>query len=134
MTGITAGAMAQTKDEKELATAVESLRTAMISGEQAALENIVSPDLSYGHSGGHVEGKEEFVKKFVTKQSDFVTMDLSNQTLKITNGVGIVRHDLHAETNDNGKPGIVDLAIMTVWTKEGKKWKLLARQAVKKPH
>ena len=45
----------------------------------------------------------------------------------------IVRHLFDADTNDNNKPGHVTLKIMTVWQKQGSKWILLARQAVKPP-
>ncbi|MEK7226911.1 MAG: nuclear transport factor 2 family protein, partial [Bacteroidota bacterium] len=34
-------------------------------------------------------------------------------------------------TNDGGKPGEVHLLVMLVWQKQGGKWILLARQAVK---
>jgi hypothetical protein len=123
--------MAQTKDEKDVATALEKLRVAMIDGDSARLTALVSPQLSYGHSGGHVEGQAEFVSKIVTGKSDFVTIDITDQTINIVKDVAVVRHTLHATTNDNGKPSVVDLSILLVWQKDKKDWKLLARQAVK---
>jgi ketosteroid isomerase-like protein len=44
----------------------------------------------------------------------------------------IVRHNMAAKTNDNGKPGEVHLHILLVWQKQHGNWKLVARQAVKK--
>ena len=122
---------AQSKQEQQVAAAIEQLRSAMISGNKADLENIVSDQLSYGHSGGHVEGKKEFVEKIVSGKSDFVTIDLSQQTISISRKTAIVRHLLSATTNDNGKPGEVHLKVLLVWQKQQGKWLLLARQAVK---
>lgn len=122
---------AQTKDEKQVALAVETLTKAMIDGNKAALENISSDALSYGHSSGKIQNKAEFVKAIASGQSDFVTINLSDQTIVIKDQTAIVRHKLSAETNDGGKPGTVNLGIMLVWVKEKGAWKLLARQAYK---
>ncbi|MBY0477447.1 MAG: nuclear transport factor 2 family protein [Chitinophagaceae bacterium] len=122
---------AQSKKEAQVAAAVEQLKQAMLSGEKTALEAITANELSYGHSGGHVEGKAEFVQKFVSGQSDFVTMELKNQTISISGNTAIVRHELHGTTNDNNKPGEVHLKILLVWQKQNGGWKLIARQAVK---
>lgn len=128
---LTLTVVAQTKKEKQVADAVEKLRTAMVDGKKDALEAIVSDKLSYGHSGGHVEGKAEFVEKIVSGKSDFVTIELKDQAISVSGKTAVVRHLLNASTNDNGKPGEVHLKILLIFQKEGGKWKLLARQAVK---
>lgn len=121
----------QSKAEKKVATAIEQLRKAMVDGDRAALDAVTHAKLSYGHSGGHVEGKEEFIEKIASGKSDFVTIDLSEQTISITGKTAVVRHKLAAKTNDNGKPGEVHLLILLVFQKDHGSWKLLARQAVK---
>ena len=122
---------AQSKSEKAIAAAVEKLRLAMISGNRKDLESIVMDELTYGHSGGHVEGKQEFVEKLAGGTSDFVTISLTDQTIQVTKKIGVVRHNLSAETNDNNKPATVHLKILLIFVKDGGEWKLLARQAVK---
>lgn len=122
---------AQTKDETAVASAVEKLRKAMIDGNRADLESIVMERLSYGHSGGHIDDKKEFVEKLASGSSDFVTIDLTDQTVTLSGDVAIVRHKLNAKTNDGGKPGEVHLLILLIFQKDHKQWKLLARQAVK---
>ncbi len=126
------GGFAQKKKQQEVESAVEKLRRAMLDGDSSALAAIVSDELSYGHSSGHVEGKAEFVKKIASGQSDFVTIDLVNQTINVSDKTAIVRHNLAAKTNDNGKAGEVHLHILLVWQKQHGDWKLVARQAVKK--
>ncbi|AZA60403.1 nuclear transport factor 2 family protein [Chryseobacterium indoltheticum] len=119
-------------DNKAVAAAAEKLRLAMISGEKTELESLILPELTYGHSGGHIDDAKEFVEKLVSKKSDFVTIDITNQTVNIVGNTAIVRHHFYATTADFGKaPGDVTLDIVLVWVKTGKNWKLLARQAVK---
>src|SRR5687768_3501394 len=122
---------AQSKDEAAVATAVESLRKAMLDADKAGLEKYTASELSYGHSLGKVETKAEFVEALASGKSDFTSIDLSNQTIKIAGKAAIVRHILTGATKDNGVAGNVKLSILTVWQKQKGEWKLLARQAVR---
>ena len=120
------------KDEKEITDAVEQLRVAMISGDKTSLEKLTAEKLSYGHSGGHIDDKKEFVEKLVSGASKFESIDLAEQTISISDNVAIVRHVLNAKTNDAGKgPAEVHLRVLLIWQKQKGGWKLLARQAVK---
>jgi ketosteroid isomerase-like protein len=126
-------ANAQTKQETAVGNAVEQLRKAMVDADSVMLDKLVSPKLSYGHSGGLIEGKTEFIQKIASGKSDFVTIEITEQTISISKDVAVVRHKLNAATNDNGKPGKVNLGILLIWQKQQGSWKLLARQAVKLP-
>jgi len=122
---------AQTAAEKEVAAAVETLTKAMIDANKMALENISSDALSYGHSSGKIQDKTAFVDAIVSGQSDFVTINLTDQTISVKDQTAIVRHKFSAQTNDGGKPGSVNIGVMQVWVKEKGKWILLGRQAFK---
>ncbi|AEI48699.1 nuclear transport factor 2 family protein [Runella slithyformis] len=122
---------AQSKDEAAVASAVEALKKAMIDADKAALESLTDEALSYGHSNGKIEDKAEFVRAIVSGESDFVTINLTEQTIKIVGNAAIVRHKLAGTTNNSGKPGTANLALLMVWQKQKGSWKLLARQAVK---
>ncbi|UZT98758.1 nuclear transport factor 2 family protein [Chryseobacterium fluminis] len=124
---------AQKMNDKDAVSAVaEKLRLAMVNGEKTELEALILPELTYGHSGGHIDNATEFVEKLVSKKSDFVTIDITNQTIDIVGNTAVVRHHFYAATADAGKaPGDVTLDILLVWAKVKNNWKLLARQAVK---
>lgn len=122
---------AQSKQETAVANAVEQLRKAMVDADSVMLDNLTMDELSYGHSGGHVDDKKEFVQKINSGKSDFISINLSEQTITLSGKNAVVRHKLNAFTNDNGKPGEVHLLVLLVWQKTDGKWKLLARQAVK---
>jgi len=128
---ISFSSLAQSAEQKDVSEVVERLRKAMIDADGAALNGLTSDSLSYGHSTGRIENKKEFVDNLVSGKSDFVTIDLTEQSISISDNVAVVRHVLTATTNDSGKPGTTKLKVLLIWQKEKGKWKLLARQAVK---
>jgi ketosteroid isomerase-like protein len=125
--------LAQDKEESAVAAVVESLRKAMVDPDKPALEKLTMDELSYGHSNGMIQTKQEFIEALTSGKSDFVTIDLSQQTIKVVGQTALVRHILSGTTNDGGKPGTVKLSVLQVWQKVNGDWKLLARQAVKVP-
>jgi Domain of unknown function (DUF4440) len=122
---------AQSVEEKEVAAAVEKLHKAMIDANKTGLESVAADNLSYGHSSGKVENKSEFVEALVSGKSDFVSISITDQTVKITDKTAVVRHVLKGETINNGTPGNISLSVVLVWIKQKADWKLLVRQAVK---
>ena len=122
------------KSMTEVTNAVEQLRKAMVDADTVTLDKLTAAELSYGHSSGKVQTKKEFISDLATGASDFVSIDLTEQTIKIVGNTATVRHILSAATNDKGKgAGTVKLGILLVWVKNKAQWQLLARQAVKVP-
>jgi ketosteroid isomerase-like protein len=124
---------AQSRDETLVASAVEKMRAAMISGNKADLESVLSGDLTYAHSSGKIESKADFVEAISTKKSNFLTIALTKQSISITGDIAIVSHQLNATTNDGGKPAAPHLNIVLVWKKSKGDWKLIARRAFHAP-
>jgi hypothetical protein len=123
---------AQSKDEKDIAAAVEKMRIAMVDADKDALEKLASPQLSYGHSTGYVDTRESFIADLLSRKSDFTAITLTDQTITVVDNTALVRHKLAGKTNDIGKgEGAVKLSILLVWVRQNNEWKLLARQAVK---
>jgi ketosteroid isomerase-like protein len=122
---------AQSKDEKSAEAAVSFLVKALESSNKSDLEAIASEELSYGHSNGLVEDKKAFVEALTNGSSDFENIMTSNQTIKITGNLAIVRHRLDAATLNKGVKGEIHLNILYVFRKEKGEWKLLARQAAR---
>ena len=120
---------AQSKDEKEVAVAVEKLNRAMVDPEKSLLESIVSEGLSYGHSGGIVQNKNVFIDDLINGAFNFSSISPINQTISITGTIAIVRNILVAKATDSGVPADLRIGNAMVWRKEGGAWKLLVRQA-----
>ena len=129
-----ATSMSAADDAAAVAVAAEKLRVAMIDPTRENLGAMVAEDLSYGHSGGKVDTKASFIADLLDGKSHFVTIVITDQTIKVIDGgVAIVRHTLSADTNDSGKPGKVTIKVLGVWQKQGRQWKLVARQAIRPP-
>jgi hypothetical protein len=126
-----ASAVAQAMDDPTLVSAVEALRKALIDPDKATLDKLTMNELSYGHSSGLIQDKAAFEEALLSGASDFVSIDLSDQTLKVVGNTAWVRHKLSAMTNDGGKPGEAHLSVLLIWMKQKGQWRLLARQAVK---
>jgi ketosteroid isomerase-like protein len=119
--------------QTEVENAVKALTQLMINPDSAALDNLVLPNLSYGHSSGKIQNKQEFMRSLLSAESDFVEINLTDQTVIVQGKTAMVRHTLSAKTNDKNVPGTVKLYILLIWSKEKAGWKLLGRQAVKVP-
>jgi ketosteroid isomerase-like protein len=124
-------ARAESGDELAVRKAVEDLTKAMVAGDKAALEGLVSDQLSYGHSGGKVENKPQFVEAIASKKTVFKSITLGDPTIAVVGNNAIARHTFSAEVVANGQTSSPKLGVLQVWVKDGSNWKLLARQAFK---
>ncbi len=131
---LTTTANAQSKDEKEIADAVETFKKGVVDADRNLLESITAPELVYGHSNGKVQDKAAFIEEIVSNNPlDYVTVDLTEQTIQLAGNTAVVRHTFSAETKSpNGTQGKVFIGNMLIWQKQHGKWLLLARQAYRK--
>jgi len=120
-------------DETAVSQAIEDLRKAMLAADQAGLEASVADQLSYGHSGGVIESKGQFVNVIVSKKTIYKSITLSEPSVTVVGNNAIARHIFSAETEAEGKPGSARVGVLQVWTKQDGRWKLLARQAFRLP-
>jgi len=127
-------AYCQTKQEKEVAAAIEIFKKGIVDADKDLLKSITAEELVYGHSSGKVQNKAEFIAEIVSKLPAYLSVDMTDQTIKISGNAAIVRHIYSAETMNNGTPGRVKIGNMLIWQKQHGKWKLLARQAYKLPN
>src|SRR5580704_16892120 len=105
-----ASAVAQAMDDPTLVSAVEALRKALIDPDKATLDKLTMNELSYGHSSGLIQDKAAFEQALLSGASDFVSIELTDQTMKVVGSTAWVRHTLTAVTNDGGKPGEAHLS------------------------
>ena len=122
---------AQSKVEKLVASQIEMFHQAMVDANEAALNDLVSDKLSYGHSNGAVENKKEFILKLTSGGSDYTKIDVSNQSISLSGNVAIVRQHADLMLLGGGKGTQLKLMVLMIWQKTHGKWKLLARQGVK---
>ncbi|HEY0054679.1 MAG TPA: nuclear transport factor 2 family protein [Pedobacter sp.] len=128
---ITNAGFAQSKSVKEVTASVERLKEALLNGNKAALESITSKNLSYGHSSGRIEDRVLFIEALTGGKLDYVTMDISQQTVHVDGKTAVVRHKMQGELTNKGISTLFNLGVLLIFKKEKGDWKLLARQAFK---
>lgn len=125
-------AQEKNSSQEEVTAVTKALTEAMLKPTAQALNKLVSAKLSYGHSSGTIETKEQFVHTLVSGASVFEEIQISDQTVNVQDNTAIVRHTLSAKTNDPGKgPADIRLGIVLAWVRSDDGWQLLARQAFK---
>jgi len=126
-------ALAQASDAAGVAAAVEALTKAMLAGDRAGMMAVTHERLSYGHSAGRIENRQQFIDPLVNKTSIFRSLNVSDQTIDVFGDDAIVRHVLCGESESNGRVSQVNIGILQVWKKQADGWKLFARQAYTRP-
>jgi hypothetical protein len=126
-------AWSQSKDEAEILSQSRLLqKTVFGTKDSVTLNGLFAKTLTYGHSGGKIENREEALHGIITNKSTYTDTSLISYKVMLNDDVAIVRFIMREmETKPGAQPAPLNLAIMLVWTKEKGKWKLFGRQAVK---
>ena len=126
-------ANSQSKDEKALVERTYLLsHTVFGTKDSMTLEDLFAKTLTYGHSHGNLQTREQAVKGISHNQSTYTDTAVSNISVVFADDdVAIVRHLFKAnEHTKDGKTVPLNFSMMLVWVKEKKKWRLFGRQAV----
>lgn len=130
------GAFAQSaRTESEVWSSVEALTKAIFeTKDSVVLSGLVASDVSYAHSSGVVENKKEMVQAAITSPTKYKNLEIEKGTISIQGNTALLRHNLRAiSVAADGTESPLNLGILQVWRKEGGKWKIWGRQAVRIP-
>ena len=123
------------KAEQQVLQAEKDRFAAMVKGDRAALEKLLSDDLTYTHSTALLENKEQFLKSVTSGNIDYVSIVPSEADWKIrVNGNTAVVNGLAAvNVIDTGKDRKIRIRFTTVQANRGGAWQLLAWQSTVVP-
>jgi ketosteroid isomerase-like protein len=125
--------IAQSKDEKQLIERTYLLsHTVFGTKDSLTLEDLFAKTLTYGHSHGNLQNRDQAVKGISHNQSTYTDTAMSIISVSFSDDdVAIVRHLFKAkEHKADGSIASLNFTMMLVWVKEKKKWRLMGRQAV----
>jgi len=120
-------------DEAAVTESVEILRKALLEADNGKLEQVASGQISYGHSDGRVETKEQFIKGVMTRKQVVKSLAFPELKVAVVGDAAIARHIYLAESELEGKPTTTRIGALQVWQKQNGSWKLLARQGFRLP-
>lgn len=119
--------------EEAVRESVEILRKGLLEGDKAKLDQVTSAHLSYGHSGGRVETKDQFVTAVLGRKQTVKSLAFPDLAVSVVGDAAIARHIYLSESELDGKVNHVKIGALQVWHKEDGRWKLLARQGFTLP-
>ena len=124
---------AQSADEAAVAQAIETLRQAQFAADKAKLEQVTAAQVSYGHSDGRVETKEEFIKGVMTRTQVVKSITFPELKVAVVGNAAIARHIYLGEAEREGKLTTTRIGALQLWQKQDGAWKLIARQGFRLP-
>jgi hypothetical protein len=130
---LSGSAGAQAGDEAAVAEGVETLRKGLLEADRAKLEQVAAPQISYGHSDGRVETKEQFIHAVMTRKQTVKSLAFPDLKVSVVGNNAIARHIYLSESELDGKVTNTRIGALQVWQKQDGGWKLLARQGFRLP-
>ncbi len=124
---------AEPADEAAVKEGVEILRKALFEADKTRLEQVASAQISYGHSDGRVETKEQFINGVMTRKQTVKSLAFPELKVAVVSNAAIARHIYLAESELEGKQTTTKIGALQVWQKQDGAWKLLARQGFRLP-
>ena len=124
---------AQAGDEAAVAQNVETLRKAQLEADRTKLEQVTAAQVSYGHSDGRAETKEQFIHGVMTRKQTVKSLDFPELKVAVVGNAAIVRHIYLSQSELDGKATTTKIGALQVWQKQDGGWKLLARQGFRLP-
>ena len=87
--------------------------------------------MSYGHSNGWVETKEDLIKDLETGYISYQKINEDSISILMNGDMANVRFLADISATMKGTSSSFKLRVLEVWIKKSKRWLLFARQAVK---
>jgi hypothetical protein len=129
LSGSAAGADAA--DEAALAQSIEALRQGILQQDKAKLDQVAASQISYGHSDGRTETKEQFINGVMNRKPVQKSLTFPELKVFVVGNTAVARHIYLGESELDGKPSTTRIGALQVWQKQDGGWKLLARQGFK---
>ena len=130
---LSSSAAAASGDDATLAQNIETLRQGILQQDKAKLDQISASQLSYGHSDGRVETKEQFINAVMNRKQTQKSLAFPDLKVFVVGDAAVARHIYLGESELDGKQSTTRIGALQVWQKQDGGWKLLARQGFRLP-
>ena len=124
---------AASADEAALNQSIEALREGILKQDKAKLDQVAASQISYGHSDGRTETKEQFINGVMTRKQTQKSLAFPELKVFVVGDTAVARHIYLGESELDGKVTNTRIGALQVWQKQDGGWKLLARQGFRLP-
>jgi len=112
-------------------------REALLAGDSAALEGLLSDALVYVHSTGARDTRDSYLRKISDGALRYLHLEFSHLQAQVTAGAALVTGRMSATVLKEGQEKQVSSVFLTVWLPEpsdaGSAWRLRAHQGTSLP-
>ncbi len=115
-------------DEKAVLSAEKAWAQAMISADGAALEKLLSDDLSYSHSSSRTETKADVIRVITSGSTKYELIEFRDTRLRQYGNVIVTTEKAAIRTTQSGA---LDIYVTHVWVKQKGGWRMVSRQATR---
>src|SRR5262249_11618192 len=126
-------AVAQAADEAAVAQVIETLRRGILEADKAKRDQVAAAQISYGHSDGRVQNKQEFIDGVITRKQTQKSLTFPELKVSVVGNAAIARHIYLGESELDGKQTTTRIGALQLWQKQDGGWKLIARQGFRLP-
>lgn len=119
------------QDTVALKKTTTALNEALLKKDAAVLKVLLHNDLSYGHSNGWIQSKEDVMADFVSGKIEYKKIEIGEENFVVNKEAVSVRSITKVEGVVNGTAFSMSLQVLQVWKRIKKQWVLIARQSVK---
>ena len=121
---------AQTEEEK-LTTTLKGFHQALVDKNTTSINEQTDKALSYGHSNGWVETKDDMIKDLETGYIVYHSYKEDSLNIVMNGNMANARFVADINATLRGNTFLMHLKVLEVWMKKGKGWILFGRQAIK---
>jgi hypothetical protein len=119
-------------DSLALRDAIAKLDQALLKQDSAALDQLLDGKLSFGHSNGWVQTKQDVWNDFKEGRLNYLDLTTTEvKILQIGKELATITMKVQAKGKLKEKEFDLKLTVLQVWKKDKKGWQLFARQSAK---
>ena len=116
----------QHEEERAVLDLEDRRYQAMIDADLETMDRLCAEELSYAHSSGVRDTKQEYFEKVRSGYYDYHSIDHPVERVEVVGDTAIVAGRMTADLTVQGTRKTIDNLALAVWTKEGGEWRLLA--------
>ena len=116
--------------QEEAIKASRQLHLALVANDNH-LPSLLDKYLSYGHSNGMVETKEDLLQNLASGKMKYFDIKEDSVTSSGDLELANIRYKGAFSVLFEGKQITINLKVLEVWRKEGDQWLLFSRQAIR---
>ncbi len=118
--------MSDPEDVRAVLAAEDRRYRAMQDADLTTLEELCAEELSYAHSNGARDSKEEYLEKVRSGYYVYRRVDHPVERVEVAGDAAIVVGRMTADLEVQGAPKTIDNLALAVWTRASGEWRLLA--------